>query len=657
MACKSLIILVLYGMGRNTYDFCTVWLWDSDNIYNRSFAKVWYKGMSQARKIYEYVAQSENRSVEQALVLAWRRAEEPYRTVIMETILDRGKSAATLEIIEQYHNLSPALQDILAQRVDSLYGGLYHGARSQTIQTRLNTLSVIGRGRYLPLIELVSLMLRDRDRRVSQQAGEGLRSLAQCLSSPNHNESPRGSQVAYSIADPVHKRQIVSALTKALGDFEVHHRVDTILAAMYIVSANDQTFWQDRLENYHAVGRAMRQILLTYDQPDIVPFCISALAHPSLRVTAARALATHQRPDYLSRLALEFARQANAPILQGLKLLRQPRWIEPDRFRPTEMTPRAQQALVSFVRRLHIEDREKALFLSAVAEKGAQPAALKAVVTLARIGEEVAGPYLERLVLSDSEVIAVAAALQIRKKKWSRFHRIMLERFSHGRGAVQELARQYLQELAFQRYWENFDRLPLDSRLAGGRAVFKIDPHAHTQWSNKAKDGDASQRLRALRVARLLERVDECLDTFVQLARDPDHKVRSCAVAGLGGNSRQTPAVNEQLEAALADRNDRVRANAIEALEQTAPPEKAEDISRFIHDDNNRVRANAIKALLHWKVASAKQAIAQMLIDPRPKHRLSARWVAGQMGIDGNDRMESLQPVVKNRQEKVLLSN
>ena len=155
----------------------------------------------------------------------------------------------------------------------------------------------------------------------------------------------------------------------------------------------------------------------------------------------------------------------------------------------------------------------------------------------------------------------------------------------------------------------------------------------------------------------MLERVDKCLDTFVQLARDPDHKVRSCAVAGLGGYRRQTPAVNEQLEAALADRNDRVRANAIEALERTAPPEKAEDISRFIHDDNNRVRANAIKALLHWKVASAQEAIAQMLIDPRPKHRISARWVAGQMGMDHNDRIMPTQSTVKYRQEKVLIGN
>ena len=599
-----------------------------------------YNEMSQAREIYEFLARSENRSVEQALVLAWRRAEEPYRTALLETILDRGKSTATLKFIEQFHQLSPKVQELLAARVESLYGGLYHGARSIIPQTRRNTLTVIRQGRYLPLVELVSAMLRDRDRRISRQAGDVLLCLSKGLVSPNNDDPPPGSRDNRLFAglssnvDPVHKRLLISALDKALQDFVVHHRAEAILAAMQVVPVHEEAFWRDRLENYHAVGKTMRQILLTYDRPDIVPFCVSALAHMSLRATAARAIATHQRSDYLSRLAVEFCRQTNKAILQGLKLIRKPRWLTPERFQPERMPPQAQQALVTLVRRLNVANQDKAAFLSALAQKGYDSASLKAVVALSRLEKNCAGKYLEYLVRSKPEKIAVAAALLMRKEKWPQFHQIMLEQFSQGTGKVRELARQYLQELAFDRFWENFDCLPSASRLAGGRAVYKIDPQAHTHWRKKTQDASAPQRLKAVRLARLLGRVDEGVEVFMELAQDRDRKVRSCAVAGLGESKRQHKTVSNQLLAALSDNDNRVRANAIEALEQTAAHDKAGEIARFIQDENNRVRANAIKALLHWKVASAKQAIAQMITDPRPKHRISALWVANQVGIN-----------------------
>ncbi len=579
------------------------------------------KGMIQVQEIYEYLARSENRSVDQALLLAWRRAEEPYRTALLETLLDRGISAATLELIEQYHQLPSQTQEVLAKRVGSLYGGLYHGARSNETQIRLNTLTIIRRGGYLPLVEVVSSMLRDRDRQVSQLAGDVLLSLSKELDDPlSKRHSPK--------VDPRHKRLLLSALNKALDDFKVHHQVAAILAAMQAVAANQPSFWRDRLENYHIIGKNIRQILLTYDRPEVVSFCVSALAHSSLRVTAARAIATHQRADYLARLALESSRQLNKTILQGLKIVRQPRWLIPERFRPERMTPRAQQALVSLVRRLQVTDSDKALYLSTVAEKANFAAGLKAIVALTRMDEAIAKKSLERLVRSDSESTAVMAALQMRKKNWPQFHRIMLEQFSLGSGKLHEMAQQYLQEMAFDRYWEIFDRLPAASQLAAGRAVYKIDPQAHARWRQKARHISAAQRLRAIRWARLLGCVDEYVDEFIELAQDRDHKVRSCATAALADSRQKPKVIITQLLTALSDEDNRVRANAIEALERTATRETSTEISRFVWDENNRVRANAIKALLHWKVASAQQAIDEMLADARPQHRTSAQWVA-----------------------------
>lgn len=606
--------------------------------------------MSQAKNIYDYLARSENRSVDQALLLAWRRAEEPYRTALLEAILTRGKSNTTLRLIEQFHLLSPQTQQLLTERVKSLYGGLYLGARATSPQTKQNTLTIICRSGYLLLTEMVSSMLRDRDKKISQRAGEVLLSLSNGFAWKNSGDS-LGDECEHPAASKrplqethVNKRLMVSALNKALRDFEAHHRVEAILAAMQAISADQRSFWRDRLEGYHVIGKMVRQVLLTYDRPDIVPFCVSGLANVSLRGTAAQAISTHQRPDYLGRVAMEVSRQSNRAVLLGLKLVRDPRWLVPDQFKPDGMPQRAQEAMVSLVRRLHRTDQEKAAYLVAIAEKGVDSAGRKSIVALSRMEKEIARKSLERLVQSGSETIGIVAVEQMRKKKWPQFHQIMLEQFSHGSGKLHELARRYLQEMAFDRYWETFDRLPSGRRLAGGRAVYKIDPQAHVRWRKKARDHSAIQRLRAVRLARLLGCVDDYMDELLELAHDRDQKVRSCAIAGLGESQQGHEKITTLLVGALCDADSRVRANAIESLERIAPREKAHDISQCIQDKNNRVQANAIKALLHWKVASAKQAIDRMLSDPRPKHRISAQWAANQTDINENGGKKSLDP-------------
>ncbi|MCP4711307.1 MAG: hypothetical protein GY869_22025, partial [Planctomycetes bacterium] len=96
--------------------------------------------MSQARTIYGYLVSTENEAADKALLLGWARAEEPYRTSLLEVMLDRGTSTLTLELIRQYHHFSSDWQVLICQRVDVLYGGLYLAGRDNDVQTRLNGL-------------------------------------------------------------------------------------------------------------------------------------------------------------------------------------------------------------------------------------------------------------------------------------------------------------------------------------------------------------------------------------------------------------------------------------------------------------------------------------------------------------------------------------
>jgi len=114
------------------------------------------------------------------------------------------------------------------------------------------------------------------------------------------------------------------------------------------------------------------------------------------------------------------------------------------------------------------------------------------------------------------------------------------------------------------------------------------------------------------------------------LSRDSDRMVRSCAIAALG-QTTPTDETRRCLIEALRDKDTRVQANAIEAIEVQKLNDLTPALEPLMQSSNNRLRANAIKALLTWKVASAQQAIEQMVSDSRSQHRRSAQWLISQL--------------------------
>jgi len=193
---------------------------------------------------------------------------------------------------------------------------------------------------------------------------------------------------------------------------------------------------------------------------------------------------------------------------------------------------------------------------------------------------------------------------------------------------VRELARAYLQRFVFTSYCQQFDQMNAQRRIAAGRTLFKVDGRAWNRWRRLAKSNDPEQRLRAVSMVRLLEEVDASLPALLELAGDSDHRVRSCAVAALGQARQSAGArVEETLAEALKDDNARVRANAVEALEQRGVGRNSKRVVDYVNSSDSRVRANAIKALLAWRVKGARQAIEGMMSDRRPAHRRSGAWV------------------------------
>jgi len=415
--------------------------------------------------------------------------------------------------------------------------------------------------------------------------------------------------------------------------------VDVVLAAMIAVPADNQEFWQSMLEPYEVVGKVVRHVLVGYDRAELAGFCVSALGHPGLRSTAARAISMCGRREYILAAAHELTRQSDEKILIGLKLVTHPVWLEAEKISTADLTERQQKELIGLVSKIGVsEERDQAGFVLRIAQQGGAAAGLRAMAIFAALEAEWAGEFVEKLTHSQHENVALAAyrylAKQKQQQKQNNLYQIMAEGLRSRHEKVREQARDYFSAIAFERYWENYERLSSSQKTKAGQAVFKLDKKADEKWQVCARDMSPHKRLRAVKIARRVGRLEIFSETLLKLSSDADARVRSCAVASLGEMRTREQDSQECLLKALHDRDHRVQANAIEALGQRDCRESVGQINRFANSRDNRVRANAIRTLLNWRVDSARRSIKQMLTDPRPRHRKSAHWVAEKINLE-----------------------
>ena len=115
------------------------------------------------------------------------------------------------------------------------------------------------------------------------------------------------------------------------------------------------------------------------------------------------------------------------------------------------------------------------------------------------------------------------------------------------------------------------------------------------------------------------------------------------------------------LRAALSDQDQRVQANAIEAIDVVGGTDEIGLLRPKLDADNNRVRANAVHVLLKRRVREAATALLEMLNHPNRGFRLSAVWLARQMRLRTLlPRIEAMaqtdpDPQVRRRAEEAIV--
>jgi len=162
--------------------------------------------------------------------------------------------------------------------------------------------------------------------------------------------------------------------------------------------------------------------------------------------------------------------------------------------------------------------------------------------------------------------------------------------------------------------------------IAARRALVR-DRVGFVTWLKRVcVEGSTDEKTRGFALAKRLMLLDEIEGELINAIRSDDERLVSNAVLLLGRLKGPGPVA--ALKYTLQHSSDRVRANAVEAFASSA--ERSDELRVYMNDGSARVRANAIRHFLKAgdTSAPAESALAEMLGDPRPGHRLSALWAA-----------------------------
>jgi anti-anti-sigma regulatory factor/HEAT repeat protein len=163
------------------------------------------------------------------------------------------------------------------------------------------------------------------------------------------------------------------------------------------------------------------------------------------------------------------------------------------------------------------------------------------------------------------------------------------------------------------------------------RLLVQIEPDVMAGIMREFKLSDPRKKIDLIYLLKSFNDEKASVNILLDALHDNNRLVRACAVKTLGKLAdHREPGIIARF---LSDRDSRVRANAVEAIEDSKGIARLTGfLVRLKNDTNNRVRGNVLKALFLSGYKDAEKELLAMLTDPDELMCSSAVWAIGEIG-------------------------
>jgi hypothetical protein len=602
-----------------------------------------------------------------ALAAALPTADPAAIHFIAAGLLDRPNPEGKVGLILFFHRLPDDIQSHIIDRVDDLHGPLGEAAAftkpvssdSSIFQGALNAIRIIAAARSARSAHILTEQLRHPAPEVRRLAAETLLELAKWVmgidggadeptasdQSATVDSAPPSSAIPPYTTRRASGREptlIQTAVEDAVDAYRFHREPAVLHALLALCTRSMPRVFRLLAVEKHAALPDLRRIIAGTNAPlarAAVPVLlrVATLRHAAL-MAIRRAAANGTMGGLLQGTHLFLESPAAWPISK----LEAPETLIPADSQGAVLTPSQARGLARWIMALPLEPARQIEALAKLNRLSDPLARLSALRALMQFPDSHAAPnvagatsptdaVISSFCCDPDPAIARVALRHLWRRRWDGLPRVLAQLINSDDNQLRTLAGEYLSPVGFERLWQAWPRLEELQRLAAGRALIKINPHFHSQLADRLASADRPTRLRAMAIIHGLNQGPLFAEALLTLAMDSNTVIAASAVRALG--SVDSPHVVAALETALTHHDSRVRANAVEALEQIHATGHVAKLLAMAGREDNRPRANAIRALMEVRTGEALEALRQMLVDDRPKQRISGLWLVETLGV------------------------
>ena len=570
---------------------------------------------------------------DRALVEALPTADRHSQRRVAQSLLERGSAAAIEGLVGQYHQLDEACQrEILAapQRLGPGVQAVIAG--DATLQARLNAIELIDRSDSRRLAYLLGGQLHGGNSQLSRAASAALLRLVRRYVLGRADVGGHRPRL-----DPAELDMLRSVVAEACACFHQHRRRDVLLAVCCLMPRVGDAIARHVFDRRGAAHHAACELVRQADHPlaarALLGFCRTA----SMRPSVAAALSQRDDGQRLVHVLAIGHLLVDPQVRSTVRKARCQPWLV-DAVAGADRWPAGPaRRLPRWIDTVTADAGAQIDALSRLSSRNDRIARLLALRGLCGHGSDAADQIVASMCFDADATIARIALRHLIRRRWAGLGKLVVRLISSDHPDLRDLAERHLGPVGFDRLWANWPHMGRAAKLTAGRALMKVDGGFARKLDRKLQADEPAERLAAVMMVRQLQQADRFADRLLELADDGDARVASAAVKALGSLSDQAR-VAEALELALHHDDDRVRSNAIEALERL---KRVRPVASRLFDmagrqgrgKSNRSRATAIKALLELPTGDALPQLQQMLRDADQAHRISALWVVERLGL------------------------
>ena len=557
------------------------------------------------RELLELLARAEGPTAQRALIQALQATKGPLQAAVLAQLLGRDQQ----EVWARVAGLLPALHDparqLLRDDVALLEPLARVGLSSEDPSVRLNVVGLLAKGMYASCAYLLSGGVNDSVALVRNRAAEALLALVR----------------KYLHDGQAMAEYLAPAVAATMRNYRVHECREVMQSAVALGFRCPEEILVQLDRPANRLTGTLMGVLRTMDPAEAAEFVLSSLRFGLVGQTAKSYIC---QADWtaLAQLGAHEHWLALRPIAEALAGIRHLRIVAEDPAGIGELSAEVQGGALRLVMACGISAKLRQTLLG-VALSGEASLARAALPLVFTVGKDPVELLLMALHGPHKDVRSVAAARIIAGGVDVNLTEHLLESLSRLDEPVRTMVGQFLAADNFQRYWRSYKRLDGPVRVAAGKALLKLDRRVVDLLAGRLVGRDVNDQLQAVQMSRQMKISGRFANSLCRLACRAPAMVRSAAAAALGEvegfDSCST------LARCLGDADPRVQANAVEALANLgADPSAALD---KINSPHNRVRANVVLWLLKRQHPQGPMALAAMLTDSLPAHRISALWV------------------------------